>query len=257
MFGFKPYSASRQDEIQGIMEMIGIHLHQLEAQKDVIDGEVYDVTVFLLFELLDIFSSISSLKPEIHFRSCLVLARGIFEDCINLEYIYKKNNERRAKNYRLFSVVEYLNRAEKFQDDIVQKDELINRLRAEVKMYAPSGADKRIWDGISLAKKAEETGREQTYDFFRQTSNYSHAKFRGNIDFSEKRPYLDFLRELVYRITILETMAILQLIAERFDLDGGVIYLTNPEFNKDIIWATNPKKFGPIDMPVRPWWKWW
>lgn len=233
-------------DIKLMVDCLYLHLAQLEEKRKTIDSTLFDVTEFLLLEIIDAYEAISTLYIKDHFKSCLILVRSVFEGTINLEYIYKSQDiKQTAKNYRLFSIREYLSRADKFDSKEIEKSELIATLRKEVEEYLPSGKSDWHWDGKSIKQKAMETDNEWAYDFFKQLSNYNHGKFRKNRDFSSRRPYLDFLHEIISPHSIFSTLSALQEIAVKFNLDGDVMMINDyPQAGSTVVFATNPEKMN-------------
>ena len=84
------------------------HLAQLRNKKAEVQEDIFDVTAYLLEENIDLYQSIITLYKQEHFRSCLILVRNVLENFVNLQYIYANDAEKRAKNYRLYSMLRYL-----------------------------------------------------------------------------------------------------------------------------------------------------
>lgn len=89
------------DQIQLIIKD---HKKQLEKKGNQIPKDVLDVTTFLLNEIYDVFHSMSILMRKKDFVGCSRLARTIFENSINIQYIYKKDTEKRAEDFKKISL---------------------------------------------------------------------------------------------------------------------------------------------------------
>ncbi len=248
MFWVSKQSKIEIEEMQLVVDFLSKHLVQLEEKQENINSDIFEVTRFFILEFVDTYKSISTLYTKNHFKSCLVLARSIFEGAINLEYIYKSPDvERCAKNYRLFSIREYLARTKKYESEDVSKSELINLLRVEVEEYNPFGKDNRYWDGKNVRDKAIEIEDERAYDRFKQLSNYNHGNFRTSNDFSTGRPYTDFLHEVISRDTVVSILSALQEVAVKLELEGGVMVIKDyPKKGENVIWPTNPNRLKEI-----------
>jgi hypothetical protein len=230
-------------DLKEIINFIEAHLSELLTKEKSIPYDVFQVTVFLLKENIEIYQSISTLYAGDHFRSCLILARSILENSINLRFIYKTDSEQRALNYRAFSMKEYIARANKVKDITPEAIEFLDELKKLTVDYKPTGKRPGDWDGTSLRDRAVELHSESTYDVYRHLSNYMHSKFQGNRDLSVDRPYTNHLRRVVFKDILLFTLQALQAICEKYDLDGGIMFIDNyPKTKSTVAYATNPKR---------------
>lgn len=227
-------------ELEIYTAFLEVHLDQFRAKKGEIPEDLFVVTEFLLEEIIDMYQSMKVLYRKDHFRTCLILARSILESSINLRYIYKEDREKRASNFRRFSTKEYLKRAEKVKDITPEGKEMLDLLKKIAEAYTPSAGNKRHWDGKSVREKSEEIGMGRDYEIYSHLSTYLHGNFRGNRDLSIQRPYNNNLRKIVSRDLLLFVTETLKVIAEAFDLDGGIIHMDYGD--KLIIFATNPKR---------------
>ena len=217
------------------------HLEQFHAKGNEVSDNLFDVTDFLVSEVAGLYHSMEVLYGKNQFRSCLSLARSILETLINLKYIYHKDTELRASNYRHFSTKEYLDRSSKYNIP-EDKQEMFNYLKDKASEYKPSGT-KRGWDGKSVRVMAEESGWLVVYEDYSHLSSYLHSKFRGNRDLEIDRPYNNHLKDIVFRNLLVSTLDVLKEITEKFDLDGGTMIAE--DFSDKIgllIYSTNPKK---------------
>ena len=241
-FGIKNHSSIKS--LNESKKFLKVHLKEFRTKEEVVSEDLFDVTAFLLEEIIDMYESLILLYEKNHFRSCIILARSILENSINLQYIYNKDIELRASNYKLFSLREYVKRAKKTEKMTPELLKFIEELEKIVGKYNPSGKRVGHWDGKTVRDQVAELKIESMYDTYRHLSNFTHSKFQGNRDLSGERPYLDFLRKLVLRDIMVYILPSLQAICERFDLNGGLMVIHDYDIKSPriILYATNPKK---------------
>jgi hypothetical protein len=212
-------------DLKGLMRVQRTHVAELVAMREEkhIPYEVFEVTKFLLEENIDLYGSILKLWRAGYFVSCLMLGRVLMENCINLQYIYQKDTERRAKNYMMHSFVAMFKRMKEggvgeFNGEPV--DERIKDLKQE---FEKSGGNSSRWDGRTFKEMCEELGHTKIYnDFYVRLSQYTHSQYKGQRSFEESRPYNDFMRTLILRHIPILNYEALKAINEKYDLLWGV-----------------------------------
>lgn len=243
MFGLFSKNNEQIKDLEQIKKFLRSHIDEFKSKEKEIPADVFEASVFLLEEILDMYESISTLYRRDHFRSCIILARTILENSINLRYIYQSDTEKRAKNFKLFSLREYLNRADKVENTPKEAKEFLDFLRQETLHYQPSGTNQGYWDGKSIRDKALSLKSETVYDMYRHLSNYLHSKYRGNRNLSVERPYNDFLRKLVFKDILVHTLQALTDMCLKYDLEGGIMIMHDyPQQGHVLLFATNPKR---------------
>lgn len=230
------------EEFKQTSHFIMGHLEQFSSKGDEISDDLFVVTDFLLKEIADLYTSMDILYTEGQFRSCLSLGRSVAESLISLKYIYDKETELRASNYRHYSTKEYLSRSEKF-DIPEDKKPMMDYLKNKASEYKPSGTRPYAWDGKNVREMADEVGWSFVYEDYGHLSTYLHSKFRGNRDLENDRPYNNHLKRIVFRNLLIATLDLLKVITEKFDLDGGVMSIDGYSDKIGVlVYATNPKK---------------
>jgi hypothetical protein len=231
MFNFKP----RKKDFQNIKKFISLHLADLITHKNVIPLDVFDVTLFYLEEYLDIYESIDILMQNDHFRGCLPLARSLLENSINLQYVYNKDTEQRAKNFKLAAVNSMLKRLKDFKGDSPKVNEMKATYENLLKNYKP--------EHKNLKEKAEEVGSQSLYkDSYKRLSEFVHSSYKADRNLDAVRPYTTYLKKIVFPDTILVTLLTLQSVCEKLDLDGGIMVIDDSAYDGLIVFSTNPKK---------------
>jgi hypothetical protein len=243
IFNFWRKEPEQVKDLERINHFLKTHLEQFQEKGDTVSDNLFDVTDFLLKEIIDMYESMRILYKEGHFRSCIIMARSILETTINLRYIYKDDTEKRASNYKYFSTKEYLKRADKMSDIPPKGKELLEYLKKMTEDYSPSGNNKNHWDGKSIREESNEIGSSSVYDSYSHLSTYLHSKFRGTRDLAMERPYNDYLRKLVFKDLLAYTLEALKPICEKFDLEGGIMINEEyPDKRGVTVFATNPKR---------------
>jgi len=95
------------------------HLKELLRRKSEFQIDTFDAIRFILEENLDLYESIITLYKKGHIQACLLVARPIVENNINLQYILQKDTEKRARNFILQST-HYLLNGLKYSEDSSQ-----------------------------------------------------------------------------------------------------------------------------------------
>lgn len=229
-----------------VSELLVQHLEELGQKETSIPGYTFDVTQFLLKENVDAYRSIAVLYKAGHFRSCMPIARSILENSINLLYIYKENTEKRARNFKLFSTLNYLKRARNVEptgEAATHFKKLLSVMEASAKEYTPEGSNALHWDGKSFKKICEELNLNSIYsDFYTRLSEYTHTSFMNKQDYDTGRPYNYFLKKLVFRDTTVITAQALKEINEKYDLLFGAIILNDyPQDGMDTLFGFGNK----------------
>ena len=243
MFDFWKKREQMKD-LKEIRIFLRSHLNEFESKKEKIPEDIFETTCFLLEEIIDIYESIAVLYRQKHFRSSVVLARSVIENSISLRYIYQADSEKRALNFKLFSMREYLKRAERMEGvPPPEVKQMLEIMRKRVEEYQPSGSNPNQWDGKSVKEKTQALQSESIYDIYKHLSNYTHSKFKGSRDLSIERPYNDYIRELVFKQILVHTLQALADMCLKYDLDGGVMIMHDyPELGSAFFFATNPKR---------------
>lgn len=231
---------NKEDDIEEIKKFLTMHLSQLIKAKDKIPEDVFDVTKFFIEENLDIYESMNILMSKNHFRGCIPLSRSILENSINLQYIYKEDTEQRAKNFKLASMDSFLKRYNDFEDNSPQYKEMKNVFENQLKYY--------VKDRKNIKEKFEEVNSHLFYkEAYKRLSGYVHSEYKINRDFTENRPYNNYLKRLVFTDTLLVTLEALKVVCEKFDLDGNFMVIDDLDYNRTIFFSTNPKKMEEIN----------
>jgi hypothetical protein len=237
MFGIfnKP---SRKKDLKAVKGFLIDHFQQLHNAKDRIPQDVFDVSAFFITEAIQLFDSIDILTRKNHFRGCLPIARTIMEISINFQYIYKQDIEKRAKNFKLDSMLEMKRKGDSVADESVNNpayQEYMSKIADELKDYKK--VKKTVYE------KAKETNMESSYiSTYRRLSEYVHSGYQPVRDFDEKGPYNDFLKRVVYSDTVMFIMMGLKSMCEQYDLDGGFMVIDDPGYKGIIFFSTNSKK---------------
>jgi|AntRauTorckE6833_2_1112554.scaffolds.fasta_scaffold06179_5 hypothetical protein len=237
MFGFFNKSPRKKD-LKEVRVFLISHFKQFHDAKEIIPQDVFDVTLFLLTEAIQLFDSIDILSRKNHFRGCLPIARSIMEISINLRYIYKKDVELRAKNFKLDSMYEMRRKGDSIEDE--SKDnpvyqEYMKKLDEELKDY--KNERKNIYE------KAAEVNMESSYiSTYRRLSEYVHSGYRPARDFDEEGPYNVFLKRVVFSDTVMFMLMGLKSVCEKYELEGGFMVIEDLGYVGTIFFSTNPKK---------------
>ncbi len=226
---FKQYKEKRNQikDLKQVRDLLNSHQKELLHKKSELPVDVFDVTEFFFRQNAELFDSIATLHKGGHFQSCVILARTLIENSINLQYIYREDHEQRAKNFKLFTLKQYVGRSD-IVGDFLGKRELIDSINNILKDYNPTGKHKSHWDGRSFKYICDELKMDSTYKaVYSRLSEYSHSGFTRRFDYSEPGPYNDFLRLLVFRYSILMTAQTLKDINQKYDLLVGFMIITD------------------------------
>ncbi|MCB9818381.1 hypothetical protein H6787_02740 [Candidatus Nomurabacteria bacterium] len=237
MFGFfnKP---SRKKDLKAVKDFLIAHFQQIYSAKDRIPPDVFDVSMFFITEAIQLFDSIDILSRKNHLRGCLPIARTIMEISINLQYIYRKDVEQRAKLFKLDSMYEMRRKGDSIEDE--SKDnpvyqEYMKKLDEELKDYKK--------EKKTIYEKAAEVNMKSFYvSTYRRLSEYVHSGYRPARDFDEEGPYNDFLKRVVFTDTVMFMLMGLKSVCEEYDLDGGFMVIDDPGYKGIVFFSTNPKK---------------
>jgi hypothetical protein len=237
MFDFfkKP---SKQKDFKEVRQFLVAHFKQFHEAKKSIPQDVLDATLFLLTESIQLFDSIDILSRKNHFRGCLPIARTIMEISINLQYIYRKDVEKRAKLFKLDSMYEMKRKGDSIEDESKHNpvyQEYMKKLDEELKDHKK--------EKKTIYEKAAEVNMESFYvSTYRRLSEYVHSGYRPARDFDEEGPYNDFLKRVVFTDTIMFMLMGLKSVCEKYDLDGGFMVIDDPGYKGIVFFSTNPKK---------------
>ena len=103
-------------DLEDIRDFLRYWLQDFKTYEEQMSPVLFRVTSFIIRENIEIYSSIITLRKKHHFLSCLILGRSILENSVNLQYIYRQDTEQRAKNFDLFAMSGYANRAGKLKE---------------------------------------------------------------------------------------------------------------------------------------------
>lgn len=229
---------SRKKDLEAVRFFLSAHFEQLHKAKDRIPQDVFDVSAFFIAEAIQLFDSIDILTRKNHLRGCLPIARTIMEISINFQYIYKKDVEQRAKNFKLDSILDLKRKgegvaAESADNPVYQ--EYMDRIATELKDYKK--------EKTTIYEKAKEIDMESSYmSTYTRLSEYVHSGYKPFRDLDEKGPYNDFLKRVVYSDTVMFIVMGLKSMCEEYDLDGGTIVIDDPGYKGIVFFSTNPKK---------------
>ncbi len=224
----------KKTTFSGIRSLLEDHINQLEEKKVSIPSDVFDVTRFAMEEILGTFESMDTLMEKNDFEGCLKLSRSILENAVNLEYIYKEDTEKRAKNFKLAPIRKLVEKFETLNDFTPEAKEMRDRAVIESKDYIPEK---------NMREKFKAIGSDRAYvRSYKRLSEYVHPMYRpGKLDFNEPRPYIMEMRRTVLSDTSLVTLMALQDVCVKYDLDGGIMIIDDPGYEGTIVFATNSK----------------
>jgi hypothetical protein len=190
---------------------------------------LFRVTNFIVRENIEIYNSIITLRKKGHFLSCLILARSILENSVNLQYIYREDTEQRAKNFDLFAMSGYVNRASGLDDISQENAELLSKMEDLLN-------GKTIWDIFS------ELNLESFYiTVYKRLSSFTHPTF-NNRNFSQDRPFINFLRSLLVKEIYLMVLESIRVVSERFDMEDSISIIRDYPVGAVTVFSTNRKK---------------
>ncbi len=213
------------------------HLKQLEEKKGSIPEDVFDVTKFSLEEILSVFESMDTLMAKNDFSGCIKLSRSILENSINLQYIYKEDIEKRAKNFKLSSIKILSDKFEGLDEINEEAKIMYDFFQKELKEYQPEK---------NIRGKFQSVNSDATYvRSYKRLSEFIHPVYRAKkVDFNEGRPYVMEMRRTVLSDTGLVTLIALEKVCKKYDLDGGIVMIDDLGYKGIIFFATNPNKVG-------------
>lgn len=227
---------NRQDDIKEIKGFLNIHLSQLIKAKDKIPDDVFDVTKFSLEEILSTFKSMGFLMMKNDFEGCIKLSRTILESAINLRYIYKEDTEQRAKNFKTASIKNLSKKFELLEEHTPEAKEMNDYFQKLLKDY---NLDKKV-----VRDKFKEVNSDSTYvRSYKRLSEYIHPTYRPQkVNFNEDSPYVLEMKRTVRSDTCIMTLMALMDVCTKYDLDGGIMVIEEPEYKGTVFFSTNPKK---------------
>lgn len=229
---------SRKKDLNAVKVFLGTHLQQLHDAKDRVPQDVFDVSAFFITEAIQLFDSVDILTRKNRFRGCLPLARTIIEISINFQYIYKKNVQQRAKNFKLDSMWEMKRKGDNVANEALDNPfykEFMGKIADELKDHKKE--KKNIYE------KAKETNMKSSYiSTYRRLSEYVHSGYQPVRYFDEKGSYNDFLKRVVYSDSVMFMLMGLKSMCEKYDLEGGCMVIDDPGYKGIIFFSTNPKR---------------
>jgi len=225
----------KKTKFAAIRSVLIDHIKQFEQKKISIPEDVFDVTKFTLEEILGVFESMDTLMQKNDFEGCIKLSRSILENSINLQYIYKEDTEKRAKNFMLTSLKGWSKKFEVLDEYTPEAKELYDFFQEELMGYEPEK---------SMRDKFKAVNSDATYvRSYRRLSEFIHPVYRERrLDFSENRPFIEELKRTVRSDTCLITLMALEKVCTRYDLNGGVVIIDDPGYKGIVFFATNPKR---------------
>jgi len=228
-------------------DLLDKHLKEWTRRKDDIPVDIFDATRFILETLVDSYGAVHTLYGKKHLDSCIVLARTILENSVNLKYIHQKDSERRAKNFIIFPMKLWLKRTKNLDDaDAIKNSEVLLNIKRITEEYNPTGDRTDHWDGKKIRDLFDELKLTPVYtEGYSRLSGYIHPHFKKGIDMHTKRPYYDFIRKFIFKDILVVTLETLKTINEKYDLLEGVVILGDyPRKREVLFFSINNKKYG-------------
>lgn len=238
MFNF----LKKKTEFGPMKSMLMDHLRQINEKKSSIPEDVFDVTAFTLEEIIGVFDSMDILIAKDDFAGCIKLSRSILENSINLQYIYKEETQKRAKNFKLASLKGMARKFEALEEYTPEAKEMYEFFQEKLKEYEPEK---------NIREKFKAVNSDATYiRSYKRLSEHVHPTYRSHkLDYAENRPYIEELKRTVRSDTCLVTLMALEKVCTKYDLDGGVMMIDDPGYKGVVLFATNPKKQSEIGLP--------
>lgn len=221
------------NDLGKIRHFLNSHLQELIKRKEDIPADIFDATHFIIENFIDAYESIAILYKKKHYESCIILARTILENSINLKYIYQKDLEKRARNFVLFPMKSWVEKSKRFEDiEIKAKEDLIKLMEEKLKDYFPTGNNKNHWDGRNIKELFSDVNLTQFYtEGYSRLSRFTHSNFKGRVDIHANRPYFDFIRKFIFVDILVVTLEALKSMNEKYDLLNGVIVIEDYPHN--------------------------
>lgn len=219
-----------------IKSILRDHIRQLQDKKSLIPEDVFDVTKFSIEEMLSTFESMDILIKKNDIGGCIKLSRTILENSINLRYIYKEDIENRAKNFKTASIKKLSEKFESLDECTPEAKEINSYLQKLLKDYIP--------DKKNIRDKFKEVNSDSTYiRSYKRLSEYIHPTYRHQkIDFNKNTPYILEMKRTVRSDTCIIALTALMDICIKYDLDGGIMVIEEPEYKGTVFFSTNPVK---------------
>lgn len=247
-------------DFKEIIKIQRSHLKELIKRESDIQSDIFKATKFILEENVDLYKSIVLLYKRGYIQSCLLLARSIIENVINLQYIFQEDTEKRAKNYTFHSTAINLEKIKKIEKKPPGTDEVIKYFEKIKNEIQKSGNQKNYWDGISFKKICEELDQAEIYEqFYSRLSEYTHSQYKGIRSLEIERPYTDFIKKFLTKNLQILTLQSLKSINEKYNLyEGGAIITDYPKRGAVTVFSISSKetdektaeqlkKFPPIE----------
>ncbi len=227
---------TQHENLKQVKDFILEHSEEFSINKEKISQDVFDVTMFFFKEVLDLYESMDILIQKDHFRGFLPISRSLLENSINIQYIYDKDTENRAKNFKLASIDKFLKRHKGQKYDEPECKEMESKFKEMLKDYVPGPR-------MTIEDKFKQVNSHSLYkDEYKRLCEYVHSDYKGPRDLNDNGPYPAYLRRLVFSDTLLVVLEALKSICERFDLEGGVMVIDDPGYKGKLFYSTNPKK---------------
>lgn len=216
-------------------QILSDHLGQLEEKRRSIPQDVFDVTMYTIEEIRSVFESMDILMQKGDYAGGIKLSRSILENSINLQYIYKEDLEKRAKNFKLDSLKKMARKFDPLDEYTPEVKEVKNFFKENLKEYVP---EKPMW------KKFKEVNSDEIYErSYRRISEHIHPTYRAyRLDYTENRPYIEELKRTVRADTGVITLIALEKVCTKYDLDGGEMVIDDLGYKGIVFFSTNPTK---------------
>jgi len=239
-------STEKQEILNDFGQVIKVYedeLKELINKKAGIQLEVFDVTKFILEEIIDLYKSIIVLYENNHVQSCLLITRPILESCINLLYIFQKDTEQRSNNFLIHPACSLLKDLEETEDEAPGKAETIIALRQLKDGIKRSVNRNNYWDGKTFKDMCEELEENEIYKmWYTRLSKYTHSQYK-NRNLNWERPYGQFIKDLLTKKIILLSFQALKAINEKYNLlEGGAIINNYPHKGAKVFISISSKE---------------
>jgi len=225
-----------------IIKLHEMELKELFGKKNEIDSNIFDSTEFVLREVIELYKSIIVLMENNLIQPCLLIARPIVENCINLLYIYQRDTEQRSKNFLRHPGCSLLKDLEEAKEDAPGKNKMIEGLKVLNDQIKRSGENKKYWDGKNFKTMCAELGEEEIYKmWYTRLSKYTHSQYKNRS--IRKGPYAQFIDDLLTKKIMLLSLQALKSINEKYNLlEGGMVFKNYPRKGEILIFSISSKK---------------
>lgn len=242
-------------DLSKIKVFLEAHLQEWVNRKKDIQADIYDATRYILETLIESYDAIHTLYGKEHIESCIILARTILENGVNLKYIHydEAKSEQRARNFILYPMKPWLERSKGFtEEELAGKEDLFAGIRKQLEKYKPAGNNKNHWDGRTIKDLFEEVRLISFYtEGYSRLSGFTHPQYKTGIDMHTERPYYNFIRKFIFQDILLVSLESLKMINERYDLlEGAMIIKDYPKKGIMFVFSVNNKKYDSDGKPT-------